>query len=143
MGPEVGATFCLGCHEALIGWWWVWEALANLVHDVIVTAAAGRGVLAGGMCIKRGYFQSGRSVQRSLAVSHSPYNYGHWLTLLPSFIPTACGTAPLQLCNTVGLGHTATISGQTWIRKRYFSFVNVIKCFVKYNVSIKCNVGVK
>ena len=71
------------------------------------------------------------------------YNYGHQGTLLPSFIPTTCGTAPLQLCNTVGLGKTALISGQMLIDKRYFCFINVIKCFVKCNVSIKCNVRVK
>ena len=58
----MGVTFWLGRHEALIGWWWVWKALTNLVYDLIVKAAAGRaeGVLGGGMGIKRGYFQSGR-----------------------------------------------------------------------------------
>ena len=42
-GDGVGMTLCFGRREALIGLWWVWEALANLVHELIVKAAAERG----------------------------------------------------------------------------------------------------
>ena len=35
-------TFCLGRRRVLIGWYWMWEALANLVHDPIVKPAAGK-----------------------------------------------------------------------------------------------------
>ena len=43
----------------------MWETLVNPIYDLIVKAAAGRGegVLGGGKGIKRGYFQSARSVR--------------------------------------------------------------------------------
>ena len=42
----------------------MWEALANLVYDLIVKAAVrrGKGGFGWGMGIKMGYFQSVRSV---------------------------------------------------------------------------------
>ena len=39
----IGVTFCLSRCGVFIGWWWMLEALANLVHDRIVKAAAGSG----------------------------------------------------------------------------------------------------
>ena len=79
-----------------------------------------------GMGIRRGYFQSGRSVRWSFAVPHS---------LLQLWPPA--NIAPIIY--TYYLWHstasTAMISRRTWIRKRYFCVINVIKCFVKCNVT--------
>ena len=121
----------------------MWEALANLVYDLIVKAAVrrGKGVLVGGWVSKWDIFNLSGLSDDHLQCPILLYNYSHQRTLLPLFIPITCGTAPLQLCNTVGSRHTVLISGH-WIRNIYFCFINVIKCFVKCNVSIKCNVRV-
>ena len=52
------------------------------------------------------------------------YKYDHQQTLLPSFIPNTCGTAPLQLCNMMELWKTAMISRQMLTDKRYFCLIN-------------------
>ena len=76
----------------------MWEALANLVYDPTVKAAAGRGrVLFEEWVSEEDIFNlAGLSVDhlQSLILF---YNYGHQRTLLPSFILITCGTARLQL----------------------------------------------
>ena len=67
------------------------------------------------------------------------YNYGQQLTLLPSSIPITCGTAPLQ---HDGISADCDDLRTNLDQKKIFLF-HVIKCFVKCNVSIKCNVRVK
>ena len=133
---EQRMMLCLGRREALIGWWWVQEALANLVYDLTVKAAAGRGkgCWVGGRVSKGDILNltglSDDHLQSSILLS----NYGYQQILLLSSIPITCGTVPLQ---HDGIRAAVLISGQTWIRKRYFCFINVIKCFVKCDVSIK------
>ena len=57
-GDGVGVTFYVGRRGVLIGWWWMWEVLASLVHHPIVKVAArrGKGLWAEEWGINRGIF---------------------------------------------------------------------------------------